>query len=193
MIYLVWSEGTPFFKVGFTRGEAKARIAGMQTGCPHNLRLISFVEGDEITEKSLHKILKPLATRGEWFDFRLWPKLKKDDQLFLTERFLIGIDTATSIEAIFTGIRTNLFGMSAPQSEKTYVWEAIKLGLNFSLVVGMKQVTDSTLSATIPMMNEQIIDAFNRGVELAKKCPETEIQQLTLEDVESNALAVDKG
>jgi hypothetical protein len=56
-----------FVKVGFTSGDPRKRLKALQTGCPHRLRILGFVMGNETYERELHQVLCDDNTAGEWF------------------------------------------------------------------------------------------------------------------------------
>lgn len=67
MIYFVKAEGTPYVKIGYAE-DVFRRMSGMQTDCPHKIRLIRTVEGDYEQEKSFHHLFAAYHFRGEWFE-----------------------------------------------------------------------------------------------------------------------------
>jgi hypothetical protein len=68
LVYLVQGDpGTPI-KVGLATSGARARIAGLQTGNPQELRLLHILAGNRTLEWNLHTRLKEHRVRGEWFD-----------------------------------------------------------------------------------------------------------------------------
>jgi hypothetical protein len=56
-------------KVGFTRKNPIARMAGLQTGCPFKMRMLGYVFGNEAMEAELHDVLGADRTEGEWFEY----------------------------------------------------------------------------------------------------------------------------
>jgi hypothetical protein len=57
LVYFIQAVGTPFIKIGRSQQRSiKKRLAGMETGCPHNLQA-----------KWLHKRFRKMRVRGEWF------------------------------------------------------------------------------------------------------------------------------
>lgn len=64
--YLIGIEGLPFTKIGRTKGDAKARLSGLQTGQPLKLFLLGTWDGDY--ESELHAHFGVQRVRGEWFD-----------------------------------------------------------------------------------------------------------------------------
>jgi hypothetical protein len=70
VIYAIRAVGTEFVKIGYCKdADASARIATLQTGCPHVLKLAAFGPGDVSLEKRYHKLLKRAGAheRGEWY------------------------------------------------------------------------------------------------------------------------------
>lgn len=64
--------GDPYLthvKVGFTRKNPFARMAGLQTGCPFRMRMVGFVFGNEAMEAELHDVLRDSRKEGEWFEY----------------------------------------------------------------------------------------------------------------------------
>lgn len=73
MIYFIEAVGANAVKIGFTEQKPEDRLAALQTGCPHPLRLMGVMDGDVAEERRLHARFKRLRTTGEWF--------KLDDEL----------------------------------------------------------------------------------------------------------------
>tara|TARA_R100000654_G_scaffold59512_1_gene86236 strand:+ start:296 stop:793 length:498 start_codon:yes stop_codon:yes gene_type:complete len=69
MIYLVRAEGTNLYKIGYTKGQVKNRVKGLQTSCPHKLSITKEVEGSLSKERQLHEIFTENRKEGEWFEF----------------------------------------------------------------------------------------------------------------------------
>lgn len=65
-IYLVECEG--FVKIGVATN-VQARVAGMQTGNPFQLRLLTSFQSDIPfeEEEAIHELLSSYHVRGEWF------------------------------------------------------------------------------------------------------------------------------
>lgn len=98
-LYLLWAEGQPYFKVGYTSCPVKERIAAFLTGSPFNIEILSVVEGCEREEHQFHKQLAPIQTRGEWFDIALALKGSVDlDPLFT--RFIPGVNHSVLAKAM---------------------------------------------------------------------------------------------
>lgn len=68
-VYLLNAVSTNWYKIGYTRGDVKMRVASLQTGCPFKLRLVAVRSGTEITEASLHQAFWKQRGLGEWFEF----------------------------------------------------------------------------------------------------------------------------
>lgn len=61
------TDGHGAVKIGFTSVDPRARLNALNTGHPYRLRLIDSVRGTLGTEKEIHRRLKNLWIRGEWF------------------------------------------------------------------------------------------------------------------------------
>ncbi|HEX2879947.1 MAG TPA: GIY-YIG nuclease family protein, partial [Polyangiaceae bacterium] len=68
VIYFVRSGDSGPIKIGFTRGDASKRIAGLQTAHPEKLTLVAEIGGDREGESTLHAEFRHLRLRGEWFE-----------------------------------------------------------------------------------------------------------------------------
>lgn len=68
-VYLLWVEGTSYFKIGFSSQPLRARLSEIQVGCPIHLHVAAVAFGSKSDEKTLHGQLKQYRVRGEWFDF----------------------------------------------------------------------------------------------------------------------------
>ncbi len=69
MVYVIHAEGTDLYKIGYGIN-AKKRIAGIQTSCPHDLSVIKiYKKGTVCFERELHEKFRDNRTRGEWFTF----------------------------------------------------------------------------------------------------------------------------
>tara|TARA_R100000664_G_scaffold10429_2_gene17233 strand:+ start:1183 stop:1680 length:498 start_codon:yes stop_codon:yes gene_type:complete len=69
MIYLVKAEETNLYKIGYTKGQVKNRVKGLQTSCPHKLSIVKEVDGSLSKERQLHEIFAENRQQGEWFKF----------------------------------------------------------------------------------------------------------------------------
>ena len=69
MVYIIEANisGEIFYKIGFTKVSAKARLKQLQTSCPVPLRILKEFPGGLKDEKRLHAYLDCLKTSGEWF------------------------------------------------------------------------------------------------------------------------------
>jgi hypothetical protein len=67
-VYIVQCVGTTYFKIGKALN-IDNRLSALQTGCPFELRVVSFIETDLNTEveKHLHQKYSNNNFRGEWF------------------------------------------------------------------------------------------------------------------------------
>lgn len=70
MIYYLLAKGTTHVKIGYTRNylSLSARIASLQTGCPHELALMAIEPGELSDEAEIHQEFDHLRIRGEWFE-----------------------------------------------------------------------------------------------------------------------------
>jgi hypothetical protein len=69
VIYAIEAMGTGFIKFGYTKDNVNRRLGSLQTGCPADLRLLAWCEGDMAAECWIHwRLSKAKAfQRGEWF------------------------------------------------------------------------------------------------------------------------------
>jgi hypothetical protein len=75
-----------FYKIGFTKVDAKSRVAGMLTGNPYDIELVDTWPGSWQDEQALHEKFHFRKHRGEWF------KLTEDDLAVLRREKLIASD-----------------------------------------------------------------------------------------------------
>ncbi len=55
-------------KIGRTDGDVRARMIGLQTGCPDELRILGVIRNTApIAETALHRMFKHLRRHREWF------------------------------------------------------------------------------------------------------------------------------
>lgn len=68
-IYIVQCVGFPYYKIGHTTQNPKARIDALQTGSPFEMKLEYALEVKDITEveRVIHKCFDDMRIRGEWF------------------------------------------------------------------------------------------------------------------------------
>lgn len=66
LVYLIQEEGTSLFKIGFSRTPQK-RLAGLQTGNPHKLKIVKTWPAARHVETELHARFSSLRGSGEWF------------------------------------------------------------------------------------------------------------------------------
>lgn len=55
-----------FVKIGYTTDLA-GRLKRLQTGSPHELKLLMLQRGSKETERGFHRQFRPLQAHGEWF------------------------------------------------------------------------------------------------------------------------------
>lgn len=74
-LYILLAEGTNQYKIGFTKGEVRDRIKGLQTANPNKIIPIFTFESEFATqiEKTIHRAKALESISGEWFE------LKKED------------------------------------------------------------------------------------------------------------------
>jgi len=68
-LYVIQMDVTGAFKVGRTSNPPR-RLAELQTGAPHKLRIICVAFGQGFRERKVHALLRRYRTRaysGEWF------------------------------------------------------------------------------------------------------------------------------
>ena len=69
MVYFIKSESGGYVKVGYTAGDAKKRLSGIQSNSPLKLDLLKVIPGGPALEKHLHAQYKKYRIHGEWFKF----------------------------------------------------------------------------------------------------------------------------
>ena len=69
MIYFIGQENSRYIKIGYSKniGTLKTRMLSMQTGNPHSIELVGFVEGGYNEEHAFHSKFESLRVLGEWF------------------------------------------------------------------------------------------------------------------------------
>ena len=88
LVYLIQEGDTNLFKIGFSKTPLK-RLAGLQTGNPHELRIVKTWPGTRFIETRFHSELEEIRGKGEWF------KIEDVDSV------LSAIEAATSCFAPF--------------------------------------------------------------------------------------------
>jgi hypothetical protein len=68
MIYFIRQAETNYIKIGYTGGDVYKRLATLQTGSPHKLKIMFVINGDRNREKKLHSLFSDYFISGEWFD-----------------------------------------------------------------------------------------------------------------------------
>jgi hypothetical protein len=61
------ARGRLLVKIGHTSGEVSARVASLQTGCPHRLVVERVSPGSPQVERDIHLALSSRRVHGEWF------------------------------------------------------------------------------------------------------------------------------
>jgi hypothetical protein len=73
-VYFVEAIGAGAVKIGYTATPVRQRVHGMQANCPHSLRVLGTMVGDEHFEHELHRRFGRFRLRGEWFE--LTPEIR---------------------------------------------------------------------------------------------------------------------
>jgi hypothetical protein len=72
MIYFIQAGGpSGAIKIGYTARDPQARLADLQTGCPHLLALLGSAPGTMVEERKIHERFTSLRLQGEWFSATL--------------------------------------------------------------------------------------------------------------------------
>jgi len=95
MIYFIQQGIDGPIKIG-TTDDINKRIATLQTGSPHKLRLIGVIEGDQEKERQLHNFFSAYRLTGEWF--------APDKMMF---DYIFSVITETDMQAQCTGLNLN--------------------------------------------------------------------------------------
>ena len=69
-IYAIRAEGTPYIKIGSTKGSPAKRLKNLQTGQPFTLTILaaaSLSSDVQQVERSIHRFLHDKKQQGEWF------------------------------------------------------------------------------------------------------------------------------
>lgn len=67
VIYLVKTEGLPYYKLGFTEVNLADRIANLQCGNPHKIQHIASWDGGYLEESLIHAAMRDNVMLGEWY------------------------------------------------------------------------------------------------------------------------------
>jgi hypothetical protein len=67
MIYVLWAEGTPLFKIGTTKGTVDRRVRDIAAMSPLRIRIIAEARGGRADELRLHIALREFRDHAEWF------------------------------------------------------------------------------------------------------------------------------
>ena len=65
MIYIIAAAGSPFVKIGKSRGIG--RLDDLQVGCPYQLAYLAIADWPDSDEKKIHRVLRHSRERGEWY------------------------------------------------------------------------------------------------------------------------------
>ena len=65
-VYVIGNLNEKICKIGFSQ-KPKERLKGIQTGCPHILKIILLFEAEKYTETKLHHKYSKYKLSGEWF------------------------------------------------------------------------------------------------------------------------------
>lgn len=66
-VYLMLAKGAGAIKIGFSADYPSARQRTLQTGNPHELKLVMLIQGTQRDERRYHDQFSHLHIRGEWF------------------------------------------------------------------------------------------------------------------------------
>ena len=67
MIYLLKTEGLPYYKLGYTESNLEDRIASLQCGNPHTIKSVATFDGGFLEESLIHAALRDNVVLGEWY------------------------------------------------------------------------------------------------------------------------------
>lgn len=67
-VYFIHAKRSNFVKIGFAK-TVPNRMRELQVGCPFELAILGWREGDRETEIRIHFHYKKFRIRGEWFEF----------------------------------------------------------------------------------------------------------------------------
>ena len=68
VVYFAQAIGTGFVKIGYS-ADVRGRIKSLETGCPHDIRVIKTLVGTTQQETDVQFLLRPWHHKREWFDF----------------------------------------------------------------------------------------------------------------------------
>ena len=94
MIYFI-GQGDDYVKIGYTKGSVAHRLTSIQTGNPHELKLLLTLEGGRKAEYSYHSTFAPYHVRGEWYHLskeiaafiKQWSGDKREVSSFITDNY----------------------------------------------------------------------------------------------------------
>lgn len=66
-VYFIETEGSCHVKIGWAKHSPAARMATLQTGCPHHMFVRAFFAGSQEDERRMHRTFADLRANGEWF------------------------------------------------------------------------------------------------------------------------------
>jgi hypothetical protein len=66
-VYLVLARGAGAVKIGFSSKYPSSRKRTLQTGNPHELKMVKMIRGTQRDERRYHEHFAHLHIRGEWF------------------------------------------------------------------------------------------------------------------------------
>lgn len=66
-VYLMLAKGAGAVKIGFSENYPTGRKRTLQTGNPHELKIVKLVQGTRRDERRYHEQFSHLHIRGEWF------------------------------------------------------------------------------------------------------------------------------
>lgn len=96
MIYIIRAKGTGMVKIGFTKKKAgiNKRLRSIQTGCPHELKLLGYMPGSKRKERCMHILCRNRKAVGEWF------KLSDDECRRMLRKFHDWSPSQSNIERV---------------------------------------------------------------------------------------------
>ena len=66
-VYFIQADENGPIKIGFTTDEPRKRLAQLQIGNPHELKLLGAIKGSTAIERQFHADLAEWRLQGEWF------------------------------------------------------------------------------------------------------------------------------
>jgi hypothetical protein len=68
-VYIIQEIGSNYYKIGITTDKPIKRLAQLQTGNPHKLKIVAYflLDDPKSVETFLHSLLSPFHIHLEWF------------------------------------------------------------------------------------------------------------------------------